>query len=46
MTLTFTGNALDRASYHRSDAAWLAAAYGGAYILFLLVAASVVFRRD
>ncbi len=25
MTLTFTGNALDRASYHRSDAAWLAA---------------------
>lgn len=25
MTLTFTGNTLDRASYHRSDAAWLAA---------------------
>lgn len=25
MTLSFTGNALDRASYHRSDPAWLAA---------------------
>jgi len=25
MTLSFTGNALDRASYHRADPAWLAA---------------------